>query len=492
MKTLGLFLAVGLLSTACLEAPLEPPPVEAQGGVQSHLTGLPVSFHLQSPSNDWWMEARVMAWPAPERVEVSVEGGAWVALERAAWDPDVWSLGRFFGGTRVRLRALASGGAATSCEGLFQPGTSLPPCAGEGVYAKDTGYLHTRGARILTASGQPVRLTGVNWFGFEGSSRVPYGLDRRSLDGLLDQVRALGYNVLRLPYSNEMLREGVAPDPAYVSFQLNPGLRGLTSLQVMDRIIAGARTRGLRVVLDRHRPDSASQTELWYREDRVSEEQRWIEDWVRLARRYRDDATVVGVDLHNEPHGRATWGDGNVETDWRLAAERAGNAILAENPNLLIIVEGIENHRGHWYWWGGNLRGAREAPVRLNVAGRLVYSAHDYPDSVYPQPWFENPTCTGYPANLPAVWDAAWGFLVTEDRAPVWVGEFGTKLETEVDRQWLQALTRYLAERQMGFAFWSLNPNSGDTGGVLQDDWTTVHTGKQSLIAPALAPAIPW
>ena len=53
-----------------------------------------------------------------------------------------------------------------------------------------------------------------------------------------------------------------------------------------------------------------------------------------LAQRYASNPAVIGADLHNEPHGSATWGDGNPATDWRLAAERAGNAILAANPEL--------------------------------------------------------------------------------------------------------------------------------------------------------------
>jgi hypothetical protein len=36
-----------------------------------------------------------------------------------------------------------------------------------------------------------------------------------------------------------------------------------------------------------------------------------------LAGRYRGNPTVIGADLDNEPHGAATWGDGNPQTDWR-------------------------------------------------------------------------------------------------------------------------------------------------------------------------------
>jgi aryl-phospho-beta-D-glucosidase BglC (GH1 family) len=38
------------------------------------------------------------------------------------------------------------------------------------------------------------------------------------------------------------------------------------------------------------------------------------------------------------------------------------------------------------------------------------------------------------------------------------------------------------------WTFWSLNPNSGDTGGILQDDWKTVHQWKMNLLQPYLAP----
>lgn len=30
--------------------------------------------------------------------------------------------------------------------------------------------------------------------------------------------------------------------------------------------------------------------------------------------------------------------------------------------------------------------------------------------------------------------------------------------------------------------YWALNPDSGDTGGILLDDWKTVHEGKMALL----------
>ena len=345
------------------------------------------------------------------------------------------------------------------------------------------GYWHTNGHRIEDSANQPIRLAGINWFGLETPNFAPHGLWARGYRSMLDQIKAQGYNTIRLPYSNQLFDAGSTPN----GIESNPDLAGLTGVQIMDRIVTYAGQIGLRILLDRHRPDASGQSELWY--TARYDEARWIHDWTMLASRYAGNPTVIGADLHNEPHGAACWGCGDIARDWRLAAERAGNAILAVNPDWLIIVEGVESHGGQNYWWGGNLAGAGAAPVRLNVANRLVYSTHDYPASVHAQPWFSAP---GYPANLPALWDAMWGYLHRTDAAPVLVGEFGTKLATTSDKQWLTALASYLGNGADGihWTFWAWNPNSGDTGGILNDDWQTIDQAKQAMLVPLQFPLI--
>lgn len=347
------------------------------------------------------------------------------------------------------------------------------------VQASGAGYWHTSGSQILDAQNQPVRIAGINWFGFETANYAPHGLWTRGYKDMLDQIKSLGYNTIRLPFSNQLFDAGSTPNG--IDFSKNPDLQGLSGIQIMDKIIVYAGQKGLRIILDRHRPDSGGQSALWY--TTAYSEQRWIDDWKMLAARYNNNPTVIGADLHNEPHNPACWGCGDTSIDWRLAAERAGNAVLSVNPNLLIIVEGVETYNGVSSWWGGNLSGAGTYPVRLNVANRLVYSAHDYPASVYAQPWFSDPN---YPNNLPALWDARWGYLQKNKIAPVLLGEFGTKLQTTSDQQWLDTLVRYLGPGASGinWTFWSWNPNSGDTGGILNDDWTTINTAKHNKLVP--------
>ena len=56
---------------------------------------------------------------------------------------------------------------------------------------------------------------------------------------------------------------------------------------------------------------------------------------------------------------------------------------------------------------------------------------------------------------------------------------------TTVDQQWLSSLVDYVKGNGMSFSFWCLNPDSGDTGGILQDDWQTVNVDKMNALKPA-------
>ncbi len=344
-------------------------------------------------------------------------------------------------------------------------------------------FLHTEGAKIVDSQGREVIISGVNWFGMETNTLSPHGLWARSLDDMLDQIAELGYNTIRLPFSNEIFNPALKPTA--IDYRLNPTLENLSALELMDRVVEGAGKRGIKVLLDRHRSTTDGQDKLWYNEE-VSEE-KWIADWQLLAARYKGNDTVIGADLHNEPAGDTTWGTDDPRTDWRLAAERAGNAIHEVNPDWLIVVEGIEKTEDElgsvlgWYWMGGSLQYAYQYPVRLKQPNKLVYSAHDYGPGVWElQGWFMDPE---FPDSLPKTWDYHWGYLVKENIAPVIVGEFGGRsVGDDAEGQWQRKLVSYLKENGIGYTYWSFNGNSGDTGGILTDDWHTIHQDKQALL----------
>lgn len=354
------------------------------------------------------------------------------------------------------------------------------------------GYWHTSGRKILDESGQPVRMAGVNWFGFETSNHAPHGLWSRDYKSMIDQMDSLGYNTIRIPFSDDIFKSSSAPNSIDFSNGKNADLQGLDSLQILDRIVTHAGQQGMKIVLDRHRPEASGQSALWYTD--AVPESTWITHLKTLASRYRGDSTVIGIDLHNEPHDPACWGCGDTTRDWRLAAERAGNAVLSVNPDLLVFVEGVQTYNGVSGWWGGNLMGVADHPVRLDVPNQLVYSAHDYATSVAQQSWFSDPS---FPDNMPDIWDKYWGYIFKQNIAPVWIGEFGTTLQSTVDQKWLAALVDYLrptathGSDSFHWTFWSWNPNSGDTGGILKDDWQTVDTVKDGYLQPIKAPGFP-
>lgn len=343
-------------------------------------------------------------------------------------------------------------------------------------------WLRTNGAKIqVAATGTTFTVKATSWFGMETDTCAPHGLWSISLKQGMAQIAGMGFNTIRLPFANECLTRKSANS---VNQALNPTLATASPLKIMDAVIATARAYNIRVILDRHRPGTDAQSELWYTAE--YSEKRWISDWKMLAQRYRNNSTVIGFDLHNEPRGSACWGCGDRSRDWQAAAVRAGNAVHEVNPHLLIIVEGVQNGPdGSATWWGGNLRGVAKKPVTLNVKNRVVYSPHEYPSSISDQPWFHS---ASYPANLIGVWESNWGYIATKKIAPVLIGEFGTKLQTSSDKKWLAKLVGYIKDRGLSWAYWSFNPNSGDTGGLLKDDWFTRDTAKLAALKPILTP----
>ena len=335
--------------------------------------------------------------------------------------------------------------------------------------------LHTSGGNIVDAAGRTVTLTGVNWFGFETSTFAPEGLSVRNYKSMLNQMVASGFNTIRLPYSNALFQQGNTP--AGINYQLNPDLKGLSGLALYAKIVDAATSDGLMVILDQHRPDADAQSPLPASGSLT--EQDWINDWVTLARHFRNNPLVIGADLHNEPNGPATWGTGNPQTDWRLMAEKAGDAVLAADPHWLVFVEGIQDYQGQYYWNGGNLQGAKRYPVQLSEPHQLIYEAHDYGPSVYGQSWFQ---AKNFPSNMPAIWNKNWAYLKEQNIAPVLLGEFGGTVGNDVEGKWQSTLVSFLKQHGISYTYWSWNPDSADTGGILNNNWQTVNQAKMGLL----------
>ncbi|MFD1045986.1 aldehyde dehydrogenase family protein [Kibdelosporangium lantanae] len=175
------------------------------------------------------------------------------------------------------------------------------------VSGTGTGYLHTSGNQIVDSAGATVRLTGLNWFGMETDNKTFHGLWANvTWKSQIDHMAQLGYNTIRVPYSNDALKPGAVATG--INDWVNPDLVGLSPLQILDRVIAYAGQKGMRIILDRHRPTSGQQTALWYTP--AVSEATWINDWKSLAQRYADGirAGAVFVNMPPIPDMAAPWG----------------------------------------------------------------------------------------------------------------------------------------------------------------------------------------
>ena len=152
------------------------------------------------------------------------------------------------------------------------------------------------------------------------------------------------------------------------------------------------------------------------------------------------------------------------------------------------MVEGVENNVPGQYlnhhWQGGNLEGVLRYPVRLSVRNKLVYSPHEYGSGVHDQPYFSD---KNFPQNLLHRWQIGFHYISSQNRAPIFVGEFGGRLvNNEKETIWFNKFVKYIHEKNLSFAFWSWNPNSADTGGILLDDWQNVDLPKQKILSQLL------
>lgn len=321
--------------------------------------------------------------------------------------------------------------------------------------------LRTSGHQILDAQGHRVRLTSVNWYGFDQKEYVAGGLDHAPLRRIVKRIRSIGVNSVRLPWANETIEHN--PVVADYAVKANPGFRGKRALDVMDAVITALAQAHIMVILDNHmsRADwccsESDSNGLWYNAEYP--EAKWLEDWQFLVHRYQHEAWMVGADLRNELRSGAQWGGSDPRVDWHGAAERCGNVILEANPNLLVMVEGPE--------YSTDFTAFGKLSVILKVANRVVYSPHAYAQAEHVFRSYD---------ELRQVYDERAGYLLhAEPAAPLWVGEFGAcqTLDCGQDSEWFRWFVRYLAEKDLSWSYWPLNGTQSSGAGRKYD---TVET----------------
>ncbi|MFI9291800.1 glycoside hydrolase family 5 protein [Streptomyces gardneri] len=421
---------------------------------------------------------------------------------------------------RALTAALATGALLVSA--LPGSATALAPAAvtdapvaltGEQLAASWTGPLSTRGRYIVDADGDRFKLKASNWAGAQGtwegsgsesdvlnhqadqkSSNIPLGLDRTPISRILADFHALGLNTIRLPYSDAMIDDDtLVPNYAVAA---NPQLEDKTPLEVFDAVVKALTDDGFAVILNNHTTTyrwccGLDGNERW---NTSQSTEQWIDNWLFLVNRYESNKRVVGADLRNEVrrdmNNDPNWGWGN-DHDLYNAYQLAGNRILEADPDMLVIMEGINWQgipQGMFPHGRPTLTPVRNLSNTLINSGKLVYAAHFY--------GFTGPNHTGAsggwqngetndpryrdlsPEDLVRVINDQALFVTQAGQhftAPVWVSEFGTGGRGQTDQKeidWFARFTDILAENDTDFAQWPLV--GWKTNGKINDNWALI------------------
>jgi len=394
--------------------------------------------------------------------------------------------------------------------------------SGRGGSLLPHGWFTTRGAQIVDERGEPVRIASAGVPGNDGVDGAARFLHFVNYQTTMRGMVADGFNTIRIAWSD--LTPHARPKAGAINYNLNSDLKGLTSIEVLDKMVDFAGTLGLRVIFDHHTNDGGDhgwggqQTNgLWFDRGPGSNgtdgsnpgtitAAQFEANTLALVKRYRDNPTVIGYDLDNEPLSEGTggvslnWGKGGPTDIWKMYTE-VGNAILAINPKLLIICEGPQTTKNTGNGMAGigpegdltavgGVGGVETKPVTLKIPNQVVYSVHEYDINVY------DFGANDRPSTLIPHMNNDWGYLYTRNIAPVWVGEMGSNLDKPQDRVWAQTLLDYMngkdgaqggpvfkdQDQPVGGSWWLWGNFPGEqTDGTLGSDWATPRPDQQEI-----------
>jgi len=328
------------------------------------------------------------------------------------------------------------------------------------------GYVSVRGSRIVAPDGSDLALKGIglgNWLLPEGYMfKFERAASPRMIEATVAELigpedavefwrrfrddyvtgadirllKKLGFNSVR-PALNYRL---FTPE-AHPEIWLEDGFERI------DRLVNWCRREGLWIILDMHAAPGGQTGENiddgwgypWLLTSEGSR-QRAIDVWVRLAERYRNETTILGYELLNEPiphydHYRELIG--KLEPLYR----RMAHGIREVDPHHILILGGAQ--------WNGDFSVFGEP-----FDDRLVYAFHRY--------WTDQD---------PAV---IRDFLAFRDRydVPLYMSESG-----ENSDEWVRWFRRLQEENDIGWAFWPYKKMESTRGVVSfapPADWDAV------------------
>ena len=331
--------------------------------------------------------------------------------------------------------------------------------------------IHSEGTRLVNSSGRQVILKGCNlgnwlliepWM-FGGCIDAPdqaamlatlsrrFGSDRAF--GLMetyrsswmvprdfDRIRSFGFNVVRLPIDYRLLQSDQAPYP------LKQG-----GFKWIDRAISMARDAGLYIILDLHSaPGGQSidqctgevgQNKFW---NNPMNEQREVDLWKALSSRYKDQSSVAGYDLMNEPYADHRT---DVRADLRRVMSKCYAAIRQTGDQHVLFFPALI--------WG--------APDFYEEPRKAGWTNVGFTEHFYPGLFGDKVVLEGHLTALEKVFPAREKWL-EQVQAPFYVGEFNPVLDSSGGVRVTRAYFDAFADRGWAGTLWSYKLIKLDAG----------------------------
>ena len=321
-------------------------------------------------------------------------------------------------------------------------------------------FVTVRGKNIVAPDGQPLLLRGIglgNWLVQEGYMwKIEGGLHEspREIHELVDELvgpaearafwtkfyanyvsqddidflKRAGFNSIRVPFNYKLL----TPEDA-------PGVWLDSGFELLDHVIQWSKADGLYVILDMHcapgGQTGANIDDSWgypWLYESLEAQQRAADVWRKIAERYRDEPTVLGYDLMNEPlPDRPEFAAYHARLEPIFT--RITAAIREVDPNHIVILEGSN--------WDTSFR-----DFGPPFDSKAVYSIHKY--------W--SPTTQ---ASIQQYLDYRNKYNV-----PLWLGESGENTD-----EWVSNMVDLAEKNNIGWAFWTYKKMDSPRGVVSFD-----------------------
>lgn len=229
-------------------------------------------------------------------------------------------------------------------------------------------------------------------------------------------IKQTGMNSIRLPFHYKLFT-----DEDYMGLKSNQD-----GFARVDSVIKWCKAEGLYVILDMHdAPGGQTGDNIddsygypWLFESETSK-QLFSEIWKKIADRYKNEPTVLGYDLLNEPI--ATYFNNKEEINKLLVPvyKRGVEAIRSVDPNHIILLGGAQ--------WNSNFSMFDEKAIDSN----MLYTCHRY--------W-----CDTLQSNLQDFID-----FRNKVNLPLYLGETGENTD-----EWVGGFRRLMERNNMGWHFW--------------------------------------